>query len=137
MEAIASESTARPRFRAQLVGSFATFAVVLAAFGVFSVLTFMVQQRSREFSLRLALGVSAGRLVAGSGCLLAMGVVLGLAASALRVRFLADLLFGVTPFDVVTVVAAPATLTLIALLACVAPGLRALRADPAVALREQ
>jgi predicted permease len=141
MEAIASESTARPRFRAQLVGAFAIFAVVLAAFGVFSVLTFMVQQRSREFGLRLALGATAGdllRLVLGSGCrILAMGVVLGLAASALLVQFLAGLLFGVTPFDVATFVAAPATLTLIALLACVAPALRALRADPAVALREQ
>ena len=66
-----------------------------------------------------------------------MGLVLGLAASALLVRFLAGLLFGVTPFDVATFVMAPAMLTLVTLMACVAPALRALRADPAVALREQ
>ena len=141
MEDVAAEATARPRFRAQLVGMFAGFAVVLAAFGVFSVLTFMVQQRAREFGLRRALGASAGdllRLVFGNGVrLMASGLLLGLTASAMLVRSITGLLFGVTPFDAATFVAAPVALGLTALLACVAPAIRALRSDPAVALREQ
>jgi predicted permease len=141
MEHVASEATARPRFRAQLVGVFAAFAVVLAAVGIFSVLTFMVQQRTREFSLRRALGATPRdvlRLVLGNGArIIVCGVGAGLVLSAVLVRSLAGLLFGVAPLDPLTFVAAPAGLALTALLACVAPAVRALRADPAVALREQ
>jgi putative ABC transport system permease protein len=141
MEDIASEATARPRFRAQLVGIFAGFAVVLAVVGTFSVLTFMVQQRTREFSLRRALGattVDVLRLVFGNGArIIIVGIGLGLALSAVLVRSLAGLLFGVAPLDPVTFVAAPTGLAVAALLACVAPAVRALRADPAVTLREQ
>jgi predicted permease len=141
MEDIATESTARPRFRAQLVGVFAAFAVVLAVVGTFSVLTFMVQQRTREFSLRRALGATTGdvlRLVFGNGArIIVVGIGTGLALSAVLVRSLTGLLFGVAPLDPVTFVAAPAGLAVAALLACVAPAVRALRADPAVTLREQ
>jgi len=141
MEDIASEATARPRFRAQLVGIFAAFAVVLAVVGTFSVLTFMVQQRTREFSLRRALGATTGdvlRLVFGNGArIIIVGIGIGLALSAVLVRSLAGLLFGVAPLDPLTFVAAPAGLAVAALLACVAPAVRALRADPAVTLREQ
>jgi putative ABC transport system permease protein len=140
MEDVALEATARPRFRAQLVGIFAVFAVVLAAVGTFSVLTFMVQQRAREFSLRRALGATPGdvlRLVLGNGArIIVLGVGAGLALSATLVRSLSGLLFGVTPLDPVTFVAAPSALALTALLACVAPAVRALRTDPAAALRE-
>ena len=140
MEDVAAESTARPRFRAQLVGVFAAFAVILAGVGIFSVLSFMVQQRRREFSLRLALGATSRdvlRLVFGTGArIVLIGVGVGLALAAALVRSLAGLLFGVAPLDPVTFVAAPIGLALIALLACVAPAVRALRADPAVALRE-
>jgi putative ABC transport system permease protein len=141
MENIATEATARPRFRAQLVGIFAAFAVVLAVVGTFSVLTFMVQQRTREFSLRRALGATTAdvlRLVFGNGArIIIVGLGIGLALSAVLVRSLAGLLFGVAPLDPVTFVAAPVGLAVAALLACVAPAVRALRADPAVTLREQ
>jgi putative ABC transport system permease protein len=141
MQDIAAESTARPRFRAQLVGAFAALATALAAVGIFSVLTFMVQQRAREFSIRLALGADASdllRLVLGNAITLtAVGLALGFVASGLLVRSLASLLFSIDPIDPVTFAAAPAVLAFIALLACVAPALRALRSDPAVALREQ
>src|SRR5262245_47992385 len=141
MEDIASEATARPRFRAQLVGVFAGFAVVLAVVGTFSVLTFMVQQRTREFSLRRALGATTSdvlRLVFGNGArIIIVGIGMGLALSAALVRSLAGLLFGVAPLDPVTFVGAPTGLAVAALRACVAPAVRALRADPAVTLREQ
>ena len=141
MEQVAAVSTARPRLRAQLVVAFAGLAALLACVGIFSVLTFMVQQRAREFSVRVAVGASAGdllRLVLGGGLkLTAIGVAIGLAASAALVRSLATLLFGVPPLDPLTFIAAPAVLILVALLACLAPAIRALRADPVAALRAE
>lgn len=139
MEAVAAEATARPRFRAQLVTAFAALATALAAFGIFSVLMFMVQQRAREFSVRLAIGAGPRdlvRLVLGNGLkLITLGLVLGVGVSALLARSLEALLFGVAPMDPFTFLTALAVLTLVALLACLAPALRALRADPIAALR--
>jgi putative ABC transport system permease protein len=141
MEDVSALSTARPRFRAQLVVAFAVLATILAAVGIFSVLTFMVQQRAREFSVRLAVGASARdllRLVLGGGLkLTAIGVVIGIAASAVLVRSLTTLLFGVPPLDPLTFVVAPLALTVVALLACLAPALRALRVEPVAALRAE
>ncbi|MGH7554060.1 MAG: FtsX-like permease family protein, partial [Longimicrobiales bacterium] len=141
MEQVAAQSTARPRLRAQLVVAFAVLAALLAAVGIFSVLTFMVQQRAREFSVRLAVGASAGdllRMVLGGGLrLTAIGVAIGVAASAALVRSLATLLFGVPPLDPLTFIVAPLVLTCVALLACLAPAIRALRADPVAALRAE
>ena len=141
METVAAASTSRPRFRSQLVTAFAVLATGLAAVGIFSVLMFMVQQRAREFSVRMAVGASAGdllRLVLGGGLkLTAIGVAIGLAVSAALVRSLATLLFGVPPLDPLTFIAAPAVLILVALLACLAPAIRALRADPVAALRAE
>jgi putative ABC transport system permease protein len=121
MEQVAAQSTARPRLRAQLVVAFAALAALLAAVGIFSVLTFMVQQRAREFSVRLAVGATARdllRLVFGGGLkLTAIGVTIGVAASALLVRSLATLLFGVPPLDPLTFVVAPLALASIAMLA--------------------
>jgi predicted permease len=139
MEDVAARSTALPRFRAQLVVAFAGLATILAAVGIFSVLTFMVQQRAREFSVRLAVGASASdllRLVLGGGLKLTLiGVVIGAAVSAALVRSLTTLLFGVPPFDPLTFVVAPLALIVVALLACVGPALRALHVEPVAALR--
>jgi len=141
MEDIATESTAAPRFRARLVGSFAVLAIVLAAAGVFSVFTFTVQQRTREFSIRMALGARAQdvlALVLASGTkVVATGVVIGLAAALLLVRSMASLLFAVTPFDPLTFAGASVLLALVALTACALPALRAARSDPAAALRQE
>ena len=105
------------------------------------VLMFMVQQRAREFSVRLAVGASARdllRLVLGDGLkLTAIGVAIGVAASAMLARSLATLLFGVPPLDPLTFVVAPLALASIAMLACLAPALRALRTDPIAALRSE
>ena len=125
MEQVAAVSTARPRLRAQLVVAFAGLAALLAGVGIFSVLMFMVQQRAREFSVRLAVGANASdllRLVLGGGLkLTGLGVAIGLTASAALVRSLATLLFGVPPLDPLTFIVAPLALTLVALIACLVP----------------
>jgi putative ABC transport system permease protein len=141
MEDVAAEATARPRFRAQLVGAFAALAVVLAAVGIFSVLMFTVQQRAREFGIRLALGAHRRdifRLVLNGGIrLTAVGLAIGLFASVLLVRSLNSLLFAVAPFDPMTFTAAAVGIAAIALAACIGPALRAVRADPAATLRAE
>jgi putative ABC transport system permease protein len=141
MDEVAAEATQGPRFRAALVGTFAGIALALAAVGIFGVLTFSVRERMREFGVRVALGASTAdilRLVVGNGLKIAVsGVAIGLAAAAVLTRTLASLLFGVTPLDPVTFLAAPALLVTTALVACVAPALRAVRVDPAVTLRQE
>ena len=95
----------------------------------------------REFGIRLALGATARdilRLVLGAGLSIAStGVAIGLAAAALLTRTLASLLFGVTPLDPVTFVVAPVVLVVTALVAGLVPGIRAIRVDPAVTLRQE
>jgi predicted permease len=141
MEQVAAQSTARPRLRTQVVAAFAILSMMLAASGIFSVLMFTVQQRAREFSVRLAVGATASdllRLVLGGGLkLTALGVAIGVAASAALTRSLTSLLFGVQPLDPLTFVVAPLVLLSVALLSCLVPALRALRADPIAALRAE
>jgi putative ABC transport system permease protein len=140
MDEVAADSVAQPRFRAELVGTFAGLALTLAAVGIFGVLAFAVSQRTREFGIRMALGASASdvlRLViAGGFKIVAIGIAIGLAAAAALSRLLATLLFGVKPLDPPTFLGAPAVLALVALAACAAPALRASRVDPAIALRQ-
>ncbi|PWT82754.1 MAG: hypothetical protein C5B57_08170, partial [Blastocatellia bacterium] len=141
MEDVAAESTARPRFRAQLIGSFAAIAVVLAGVGVFSVLMFNVHQRRREFSIRIALGARSRDLVllvlANGVRLIAIGLTIGVAASGLLVQSLTTLLHGVRPLDPITFVAAAGLLAAIAVAACAGPALSAARSDAAVSLRQE
>jgi ABC-type antimicrobial peptide transport system permease subunit len=141
MDEVAAEATRAPRFRAALVSTFAAMALALAAVGIFGVLTFSVRERMREFGIRLALGATARdilRLVLGAGLSIAStGVAIGLAAAALLTRTLASLLFGVTPLDPVTFVVAPVVLVVTALVAGLVPGIRAIRVDPAVTLRQE
>jgi putative ABC transport system permease protein len=141
MDDIAAEATAIPRFRAQLVGLFALLAMVLAAAGVFSVFTFTVQQRAREFSIRMALGARAPEVVrlvlANAAGVVAIGLVVGIGASVVLVRSMATLLFAVTPLDPLTFATAAGLLATIAMMACLLPAIRAARSDPAVALRQE
>jgi putative ABC transport system permease protein len=138
---IAREATARPRFRAVLVGVFAALALTLAVVGVFGVLSQSVQQRMREFGVRIALGASRRSvigLVLGQAMRITLaGLVVGLALAAVLGRLLATLIYPVTPLDPVTFVAVPIVAALTAAVACVAPAWRATRVDPATAFREE
>jgi putative ABC transport system permease protein len=133
--------SARPRFRAFLVSTFAGLALLLAMVGVFGVLAGLVQQRTREFGVRLALGASTTdvlRLVLGSaGRLVGAGLLVGTILAALLTQSLAAMLFGVRPLDPPTFVAAAAVLLLTALVAALAPALRAMRVDPTVTFRAE
>jgi putative ABC transport system permease protein len=141
LERIASDATARHRFRAVLVMTFAALALVLAMVGVFGVLAYSVEQRVRDFGVRRALGATTGdvlRAVAGSAVrLVAAGVVIGLAMSMAASRLLVTLLFEVRPLDVLTFAAVAAVVALTAALAIFGPSWRAIRIDPVTALRAE
>lgn len=129
----------RPRFNAMLLTLFAALAVALAALGIYGLLAFLVAERTQEIGIRLALGGTPShirRLVLGHGVLLlALGGVLGLGASLALTRLLKSLLFAVQPNDPVTLATVAVLLVGVALLACSLPARRAVRVDPAVAIR--
>jgi putative ABC transport system permease protein len=139
LDDIASLATSRHRFRAVLVTTFAGLALLLSMVGVFGTLSYSVQQRVREFAVRIALGASAGsvvRLVAGSAArVLATGIGLGLVAAAALGRLLSSMLFGVEPLDPPTFVVVMLVLALSAIASTAAPVWRALHVDPAATLR--
>jgi putative ABC transport system permease protein len=139
LERIADDATARHRFRAVLVGSFALLVLVLATIGVFGVLAYTVQQRSREYGLRMALGAPPSRVLRLVGHsvarLLAVGAVLGLLAALMLGRALDSLLFEVSAFDLPTFVAVVLLIMGAASLATLAPAWQALRVAPATSLR--
>jgi putative ABC transport system permease protein len=135
------EATARHRFRAVLVMTFAGLALLLAMVGVFGILAYSVQQRARDFGVRRALGATARdvlRLVIGSAArLIVSGALIGLVVSALVGRLLTSVLFGIQPLDPITFAAVIVVVTLTAAAATLGPAWRATRIDPAVALRNE
>jgi putative ABC transport system permease protein len=134
-------ATSRPRFRAVLVGAFAVLALTLALVGVFGVLAYSVQQRTREFGVRIALGASAAsvlRLVMSSaGSVIGIGIVVGLIAAGVLSRSISTFLFGVQPLDPITFVLVPLVLLVTAVIAVAAPAWRASRVDPVEAFRSE
>lgn len=140
MEDLLQRSLARPRFSATLLGSFALFAVVLAAVGVFGVLSYLVSQSTRDIGLRMALGAQPahifGIVVRNGMTLAAIGILVGLSGAAILTRFMSSLLFEVRPMDALTFITMTVMLAAIALVATVIPARRAIRVDPIVALRE-
>jgi putative ABC transport system permease protein len=139
IQAVAADATSRPRFRAVLVGTFAALALGLAMVGVFGLLAYSVQQRVREFGVRIAMGAAASdvmRLVLGSAARLTLiGLVIGLTGAALLSRYVTTLVYPVRPLDPVTFMAVPVVLIVTAALAVAAPAWRAARVDPVVAFR--
>lgn len=127
------------RFAAALIGVFGLLGLVLAGAGVYGVMAFHVAQRTREFGIRIALGASAStmlRLVVRRGAVIAAGgALVGILLAAAVTRFLTGMLFGLSPLDPVTFAGVAAALAAVALLASWLPARRALRTDPAVALR--
>jgi putative ABC transport system permease protein len=138
---LANLTTAPHRFRAVIVATFATLALVLALVGIFGVLTYAVEQRTREFGVRIALGATTAnvlKLVLGSAAgVIGLGTVVGLVAAAGLGQVISMFLFGVTPLDPVTYVSVAAVLSVTAALAAAAPALRAVRVDPVEAFRNE
>ncbi|PYP98723.1 MAG: ABC transporter permease [Gemmatimonadetes bacterium] len=136
-----AETMADRRYPAFVLGLFAALALVLAAVGIYGVLSYTVGQRTREIGVRVALGARPGdvlRTVVGSGLRLTLiGVALGGVAAGLAAGALGKLLYGVHPVDPVTFAIVPLVLVGVALLAMAAPARRAARVDPMVALRSE
>ena len=141
LEQAVRQTTELYRFRAALLTTFAGLALVLAMVGVFGVFAYSVQQRTREFGVRIALGATTTHvlgLVLGSAArVVAAGVVLGLGAALILAQTVSAFLFGVPPRDPLTFASVTMVLLLTAAVACTMPALRAARVDPVVAFRTE
>ena len=129
------------RMAANVLGSFGVLALVLAAIGIYGVMSYVVAGRTREIGLRMALGAQfrhVRQLILRQGMMLAMiGLVLGLGIVFVLARFLKSMLYGISPSDPVTFTTITILLAGVALLACLIPAQRATRVDPMVALRDE
>jgi putative ABC transport system permease protein len=139
-EQVANQTT-QSRFSAWLLSIFGALALALAAVGIYSVMAYAVEQRSREIGVRMAMGASAGdvlMMVIRQGMRLALlGVALGLGAALALTQLMKRLLFGVAAADPLTYGTIALLLTLVALLACWIPARRATRVDPLTVLRHE
>jgi putative ABC transport system permease protein len=139
MSEVAASSFAARRFNMSLLSVFAGLALVLAAIGIYGVMSNAVTQRTQEIGIRLALGARAIdvlKLIIRDGlALVIIGVLLGLGGAFALTRLMTTLLFGVTPTDGLTIGAVSGVLIAVALLACFIPARRATKVDPLVALR--
>jgi predicted permease len=129
------------RMAANVLGSFGVLALVLAAIGIYGVMSYVVAGRTREIGLRMALGAQlrhVRQLILGQGMMLAsIGLAVGLVIVFILARFLTSMLYGVSPTDPITFIAITFLLAAVALVACYIPARRAARVDPMVALREE
>jgi putative ABC transport system permease protein len=141
MDTRMARSTASRRWVLSLIGTFAIVAVLLAAIGIYGVMSYMVMQRTHEIGIRMALGARAGeiiRLIAGQGMRLAgAGTVVGIGGALCVARFLTTLLFQVRPTDPLVYVSVAVLLLVVAGAAVCVPIWRALRVEPVIALRHE
>ena len=139
MNEIVADSLSHQRFNMLLLGAFAGLALLLAAIGIYSVLSYSVRRRVGEIGVRMALGAQRGdilRMILGQGTKLALtGTGIGIAAAFGLTRLMASQLFGVTVTDPVTFLSVAFLIVLVALAACYIPARRATKVDPIVALR--
>ena len=141
MEQVMAEFVARDRFNTLLLAVFAGLATLLAAVGIFGVMSYSVTLRTREIGLRMALGAQPGevlRLILQQGFLLTLiGIGLGIVGALALTRLMSGLLFGVGSTDPTTFAAIVLIFTVVALIACYIPARRATRVDPLIALRAE
>ena len=141
MEEVISVSIAERRLTTIMLMLFAAMALVLAAVGIYGVISYSVTQRTQEIGIRMALGARRGdvlRMVVGQAMVLTVaGIVVGAAGALALTRLMTKLLFDVTPDDPLTFAAVAALLGGVAALASYLPGRRATRVDPVVALRAE
>jgi len=139
MDDVMSRAVSRPRFLTLLMTLFSALSLVLAALGIYGVMSYAVAQRTSEIGIRMALGAHRShvlRLVGASGLRIAVaGTVAGAVGAFALTRFLSGLLFGVSALDVATFVAMAGVLGLVTLVACYVPARRASHTEPTVALR--
>jgi predicted permease len=135
------DSLARQRFSTTMLGAFAAFALLLAAVGLYGVMSYLVTQSTHDIGILVALGAQPGNiigLVVRQGMQLTLiGILAGLIGAAALTRVIASLLFGVSTLDIATFLAVPALLASVAFAATVLPAWRATSVDPMVALREE
>ena len=141
LDEVFAESIARPRLTAAAMGIFGGAALLLAALGVYGIVSYSVAQRSREFGIRVALGAKPGQIVnmvvGQNARIVAIGLVAGLIAAIPATRLIRGLLFQVGPNDPATFVVIGVTLTVVAMVASYLPARRGTRVDPVVTLKAE
>jgi len=141
MEHVVAGAVARQRFSMLLLAIFAAVALVLAAVGIYGVMSYSVAQQTREIGIRMALGAQRSdvlKMTIKQGLkLVGLGLVIGLAAAFVLTRVMATLLFGISATDPLTFITISFVLLVVAMLASYIPSVRAMRVDPMVALRYQ
>jgi putative ABC transport system permease protein len=141
MREVIDESMAGTTYQTALLAVFAVLALLLAAVGIYGVMSFGVSQRTHEIGVRMAIGASPGsvmKLILGEGLrLVALGLAIGVAGAFALTRSLSSLLYGVGAADPLTFAAVAAVLAVVAFAACAVPARRAMRVDPMFALREE
>jgi predicted permease len=139
MEDVLSRAQARPRFLTLLLSLFSVVALAIATVGIYGVVSYSVERRTKEFGLRMVLGAQTGDVLGlvmkqGAG-MISIGIVAGLAAAFALTRLMASLLFGIAPTDMATFASVTAAMFGVALAACYIPAKRATRVDPIHTLR--
>ena len=141
MAALRVESIAATRFSTMLLSAFGSLALLLAAVGVYGVISYGVTQRTQEIGIRVALGADdrkvLGLVVGHAAALTGVGLLLGIAGALGLSNVIAGMLFQVSPTDPPTLAAGVVLLSFVAMLAAVIPARRAARVDPAIALRAE
>ena len=139
MDDVVAGANARPRFTLVLLATFAVVALVLAAVGIYGVISYAVSRRTHEIGVRVALGATPGtvvRLVIGQGMrVVGAGVVVGVIGALLVTRLMTNVVYGVRVTDPITYVGVATLLSVVALVASYIPARRATRIDPLVAMR--
>ncbi len=141
MDEILDREVSHRRLQSVLLGSFSGLALVMASFGIYGVLAYLVAQRTREIGIRLALGARPASILSEilrqAALLAASGIVIGILAALALARALGSLLYGVSPRDPWTIGGTAVVMLAISLAASAVPARRAMQVDPVVALREE